>query len=282
MLCCILLLAPASLENIVHGQNGFLTAALLAGGLRLLAPRPVWAGILFGILTIKPQLGLLVPLALIAGRHWRALVAAAATTGVLVVLSILVFGVSPWLNFFQFHHPSQGPDIQSISSLLEGSLVWNAQFLMPTPFMALRILGASLNTAYAGMAFFSISAGAAVIYAFMKTASEDLRSSIVLTGTLLATPYALSYDMTLTSAAVISIIFFACRKPLSAGVMAMLFIVWSLPMFILLTNHHGLPVTPFILSAFLAMQVYWVYEERKGQRLGFPGSGRCCGEGQRL
>ena len=70
----ILLLAlafPAVLVNLGHGQNGFLTAALLGGALVVLDRRPIVAGILFGLLVYKPQFGLMIPLALVAGGHWR-------------------------------------------------------------------------------------------------------------------------------------------------------------------------------------------------------------------
>ena len=49
---------------LMQGQTGLLAAALLGGGLLALRPRPVLAGVLFGLLTVKPQLGLLLPFAL--------------------------------------------------------------------------------------------------------------------------------------------------------------------------------------------------------------------------
>src|SRR5260370_22471772 len=70
---------PAVLLTITHGQNAFLTTALLTSGLLLLPHRPITAGILIGALAFKPQLALLLPVALIAGRHWRAVLAASPT-----------------------------------------------------------------------------------------------------------------------------------------------------------------------------------------------------------
>jgi alpha-1,2-mannosyltransferase len=51
---------PAVLINFGHGQNGFLTAALLAAALVKLERRPLIAGVLFGLLAYKPQFGLLI------------------------------------------------------------------------------------------------------------------------------------------------------------------------------------------------------------------------------
>src|SRR3546814_8773713 len=69
ILLLALLLAPATFANFSDGQNGFLTGALLIGGLRLLGTKPIVAGILFGILTVKPQLGIRLPFALLAARR---------------------------------------------------------------------------------------------------------------------------------------------------------------------------------------------------------------------
>jgi len=66
---------PGTWINLVNGQNGFLTAALLGGGLLYLEEQPVLAGFLFGLLVIKPQLGILVPLVLVVTRQWRCLLA---------------------------------------------------------------------------------------------------------------------------------------------------------------------------------------------------------------
>src|SRR5437667_206944 len=58
----LLVVSPATALNIWHGQNGFFTAAILIGGLTMLDRRPILAGVLFGTLSIKPQLGVLLPL----------------------------------------------------------------------------------------------------------------------------------------------------------------------------------------------------------------------------
>ncbi len=92
----LLCLAPACLINAAGGQNGFLTGALLLGGLLALDRRPVLAGLLFGLLTYKPQLGLVLPPVLIALGAWRTIAAACATTVALVGASVLAFGVDPW------------------------------------------------------------------------------------------------------------------------------------------------------------------------------------------
>ena len=75
---------PAVFVNIGHGQNGFLTAALLGGALHLLDRRPWLAGVLIGCLAYKPQFGVLIPLALLAGGRWSTIAAAVATVAALL------------------------------------------------------------------------------------------------------------------------------------------------------------------------------------------------------
>jgi alpha-1,2-mannosyltransferase len=53
---------PGALITMAHGQNGFRTMALLGGALMLLERRPIFGGVLFGLLSYKPQFGVLVPL----------------------------------------------------------------------------------------------------------------------------------------------------------------------------------------------------------------------------
>ena len=90
---------PAALWNVTAGQNGFLTAALVGGTLGLLERRPALAGICLGLLTYKPQFGLLFPLVLIADRRWLTIAVAAAVAATLAALSWLAFGATSWQAF---------------------------------------------------------------------------------------------------------------------------------------------------------------------------------------
>ena len=68
---------PMVFNNALVGQNGFLTAALIGGTLYLMPVRPVLAGICLGLLSYKPQYGLLFPLVLIAASQWTVFFSAA-------------------------------------------------------------------------------------------------------------------------------------------------------------------------------------------------------------
>jgi Glycosyltransferase family 87 len=91
--------APPAFINISLAHTGFLLAGLMGLGLMALATAPTAAGVAFGLLTFKPQFGLLVPVALIAGGHWRTFLSAALTIAFMVGGSLVAFGAEPWIEF---------------------------------------------------------------------------------------------------------------------------------------------------------------------------------------
>src|SRR5579863_2721070 len=91
------LTAPTTTITIGCGQGSFLAAAMLAGGLRVASCNPIIGGILLGLLSYKPQFGLLLPVALVSARLWRTLAAAALTTVSLVIVTTMLFGRAIWM-----------------------------------------------------------------------------------------------------------------------------------------------------------------------------------------
>ena len=83
---------PAAFWTLGLGQNAFLTAALFGAGTLWVDRRPMLAGLCFGALCYKPHFAFLVPVALLAGRHWRALGAAFGSAAALCGFSLIVFG----------------------------------------------------------------------------------------------------------------------------------------------------------------------------------------------
>ena len=91
---------PAVFWTLGLGQNAFLTAALFGAATLCIDRRPITAGLLFGALCYKPHFGLLVPVALAAGGHWRAFAAAFAAAAALCSFSLMLFGWPTWSDFF--------------------------------------------------------------------------------------------------------------------------------------------------------------------------------------
>lgn len=245
LLFALVLLAPSTFFNLIAGQNGFLTGALLLGGLRLMDRRPGLAGMLFGLLTVKPQLGLLVPVALLAAGAWRAIFSAVATTALLVGISIALYGIEPWLDYVTQIAPFQ-------RAILEHG---NGSFtaMMPTPFMAARLVGWDVAPAYWLNGATGLIAAAAVFWSFRRGApAGSLRIAIFLAATLLATPYAFNYDMPALSAALAAVATLHMTERPRPGELLTLAAAWTLPLSVMLINGRTLPLGPVILFAMLA------------------------------
>lgn len=178
--------SPAALLNAWFGQNGQYSAALFAAGVLLLARRAILSGVCFGFLIFKPQLALLLPLALVAGCHWRCLLATAGTAVSLVGLSIFFLGIAPWRAFFEHAWV-----VRLIMEQHAG--MWHG---MPSIFALVRNVGVGVPIAYAAQTVVAAIAVAAVVFTFRRVkCSPLLQGSVLFVATALATPYIWSYDL---------------------------------------------------------------------------------------
>ena len=187
------LLAPTTTITIVAGQAGFLAAALLIGGFRLAARRPFIAGILFGLATYKPQMGLLVPVALVSAGLWRTIAAAGATVAALVMLTSAVFGPSVWPAW-----------AANLTQYAEQFAAQNSQIihLMPTVWATLLQLGVAPPIAELAQ-FGAAAAAIGIVWWSFRSGPSPLAIAALLVATPLATPHAFVYDLPILAAAVI-------------------------------------------------------------------------------
>jgi hypothetical protein len=184
---------PAVLINVGHGHNGFLTAALLGGGLVSLDRRPLLAGILFGLMAYKPQFGLMIPIALAAGGYWRTFAAAAATAVVLTLVTTLVFGVQVWHAFFV------GAEFTRTVVLEQGDTGWHK---IQSIFSWARMWGAPVPLAYAIQGAASLMLAMASAWLWHGKAPYPLKAAGLCLAAILATPYTLDYDMMVLAPAI--------------------------------------------------------------------------------
>jgi arabinofuranan 3-O-arabinosyltransferase len=184
------LTAPAVVMNTVCGQNGTFTAALIGGGLTLLDRRPMIAGLLFGPIVFKPHLGMLIPVALIAGRRWQALAGAAVCATGLVLASILLFGTAIWTQYLH------NTVVLRHDVLEYGSDIWRR---MVSVFVLARSLGADVALAYAIQAASALAAATVVAVLWLRHAAMPLRAAALVLATLLSTPYLFDYDLVIAT-----------------------------------------------------------------------------------
>lgn len=183
------LMSPAIWLSVLLGQNGAIVAALFIGGLHYSDKRPILAGILFGLLTMKPHLGILIPFILMMSGNWRTFFSAAGTTILLILTTYLMFGFEVWQGFFEVTRPL-------MTSILEAEFPAAYHVNMVTAFALARSMGADILASYGlQFIFFIISIGFAM-WIWRAGSEIGKNKRIILTGlcAIVATPYAYTYD----------------------------------------------------------------------------------------
>ncbi len=184
----LILLAPATVWAAISGQCVFLTGALALNGVRLLQRRPVLAGVCLGLAAaIKPTVLLMAPIALIAGGHWRALIAAGLAGLAMMVLSAAIWGIEPWLAWFAYA-PKYLATITANHAYVQG--------IVAPAGLAARI-GLTGEPLFLWRALFALGGAGATVLVFSGTTALWPRLTALFAASVLATPYAMNYEMTL-------------------------------------------------------------------------------------
>jgi alpha-1,2-mannosyltransferase len=236
---------PGTWINFLNGQNGFLSAALLGGGLVFLETQPVLAGVLFGGLIFKPQHALFVPLALVFARKWRALAVTGLTAMAFVAATLLVFGTDVWRAFFH------SLPLSRMIVLDRGMIPYAAQ---QSVFAAMRLWGAPVRAAYAIQGFSALAAASLVGWLWRGDFSFRLKyAALVLCG-LLATPYLFDYDLTLLGLPIAWIAVEGAETAFVSFEKSFLAFAWMSPILDrVLATHLLLPLAPIVNVCLLAL-----------------------------
>ncbi len=167
--------------------------------------RPWLAGIFIGFMTFKPQLGILLPFALLAAKEWRMIAAAIITTVVSLAAATFWLGVDIWGDYLNMTH--------HFAAYLKSGV---DQFdkLALGPYVSLHMLGISSPIAIAVQVLVML-AMAAGIFALFRERDEKrqlLRFGLLAIGSLLATPYTMSYDTPMLAVALAPLVLYAWEK----------------------------------------------------------------------
>lgn len=230
--------------NILAGQNGFLTSILIGWALLLHASRPLWSGVFIGVLTFKPQLGLPIPLALLAGRQFKIFIAALIAAAALALLSVLAFGYAPWQAFFaNLSHP--------LANLEAGKIPMTH---MASVFSALWITGLPPLYCYAVQALVAVSATLLLVLVWRKnTAAFEVKAALLVLAMLLTTPHLFNYDLPLLGLPLVWLWAHGEKTGWLTGERPLLLLVWLAPL-LLTPNEESstinlLPLAPLALFA---------------------------------
>lgn len=183
---------PAVVLSLMLGQTSLLwTAGLIAAVAAIEARREALAGGLLALMTAKPQLGLLVPVALIAEGRWRVILFAGFGTVLLAGVATLAFGAEYWQTMWAA--------IQRFSAEMTAGGVRLPR--QASVYGLLRELSVEHAAALVGQAAAALAAaiGLAAIWR-APTASSALKAAALCFALLLGPHYVFHYEMTVLAA----------------------------------------------------------------------------------
>src|SRR6266851_645414 len=181
------------------------------------------AGVLLGLLAYKPQLWLLVPVALVAARQWRALAWAIGAAGTMALASLAVFGIEPWRAWV-------GWFIYTPPEIYQTWLKWG-RLHGESVYTNLVLVGASHGAATVGQTIATLLAGACVWWCYSRPLRDDLRLAVLLAATVLAAPHVTNYDTVLLVVAATLVFAHGLDHGFGRGGVIVPVLVWMIQLF---------------------------------------------------
>jgi hypothetical protein len=228
--------------------------------LQLLDRRPWLAGVLIGCLAYKPQFGVLIPIALLAGGRWRTIGAAAATVAALVVVSFATLGSGVWHAF------ADSMTFTQTVVLEQGGTGWEK---IQSVFSAVRMWGAGVELAYAVQIALALLLAASLAWLWRSNAASELKAAGLATGSLLATPYVLDYDLVVLAVAIAFFVRHGLNRGFRDFEISLLAAAWIAPLLSrAIAGATGIPL------GLLVMLALYVFTLRRALRDGATAGGR--------
>ncbi len=241
-----LLAFPAVWINLGNGQNAALFTAVMLAGCGLLKRRPVVAGLVFGLLVMKPQLALALPFLLAASAwaapaRWKTFFAAGVSAAALCLAAWLVVGTDGYAAFL--HNSALA------RATLDDGLV--APGKMQSWYAALRVWGAPVTLAYAvqGLAAAAVL-GSACYWVVRHKPEPAAFAAVMVIATLQLSPFLLDYDLLLLAVPLGWLVTTGVRTGFRPWEKTVVLVAFVLPLVARsLADQVHLPLTPFVLLA---------------------------------
>lgn len=240
----IILFFPATLINIDSGHFGFLIGALVLIGWWNARKRPLMSGAAFAVMTVKPHLGVLVPVLLAVYRCWKTVFWAGVGTVALVVASALFFSWDLWAIWIKSTLPFQA----SLIGVNDPTLAY--LFMMPTVGRMAAQYGLSSSAIFGAQIGFTVVALSLLIYGWRRgidVADLGLLSILV---TFILLPYVFTYDMVAFDLAVL-VLATRANSLLSGWEKTVLGLTFLVPAIHLPMSRSGIPISPLLIMATL-------------------------------
>lgn len=213
--------SPGLIWILRYGQTGVLAAALLSGALYFMTRGYHYrAGILIALLTFKPQLGVLVPFALIAGKQWRVFAAATLATIFIMGASALVFGLETWPSFIDAINLAM--TLQSHDALPQDQVV--------SLYAPLRTAGISDQTALVLQIALGLAVLVLVLQVWQRFGVCRMSVALLLAGSVLVSPKVLSYDLAVFAPAIAILVWDGIERGWFLGERTSYIILWFWPL----------------------------------------------------
>jgi hypothetical protein len=239
---CVAVISPGVIATAFQGQLTSLIAALLFVALMLLDRRPVLAGICLGLMSVKPHMGLVVGLLLLVEQRWRAAAAAIVTTAILVAASIALLGVEAWSGFFGVTLAKQAEFMNNMAA--------GFRYFQVAPYAGFRGIGLppAVATVLHGATAVALAVGAIAIW--LRHTDRLIGAFAVAAASVLATPYANSYDLTLL-ALPLAASYAVTREPssLHGAAAALLWLAPALTIPVAIVALPAMPIAVLVASA---------------------------------
>jgi hypothetical protein len=201
------------------GQTSLLIGAAILWSLIVLPNRPILGGVLLGVAaTLKPQLALLAPVALLAGKHWVAF-AAAALGSIASVLLSLPFGVSLWPSWLASLKEFEGILASYNLFRMGATPVMAARAMEWEPLWPVQLLGGSM--------------GALAVWVAFRGSDLSTRIVAFIGGCLLAAPYAMVYDLAPLTPLAATALFSRTRRMVGAAPLFAMNVFTAVPALVL-------------------------------------------------
>lgn len=234
---------PGLWINFLTGQNGLLTAAIAGAALLTVRQRPALAGLLCGLLVIKPHMALLFPLAFAATRAWVAIATAGISAVAFLGLSMALLGHDTWTGWLG--------SLGAARAIMESG---GTAPLMPTVFSFMRLIQAPVPMAYAAQTLAFLASATVIWRVWQSEATFPLKAATLMTASLLATPYLFEYDLAWLGPAIAWAAPVSLKEGWFRGEREVFFVAWWLPLVsVPVAAFLRIQIGPWILMALLWM-----------------------------
>ena len=247
---------PGVLMNLRWGQNGFLNTALLGFGLYFSEKSALLSGLMFGLLTYKPQIALFPLLILLITKKWRIFAWSIFFSLLTALISCLIFGIESWVQFVQsFSH--------STAVLLEEK--WrNFTAIQPSLYTVFRMNGLGEKTSYLILGLIGVVFLLITWWTFRQNNRLSLRGSVFVLGIFLTMPYYIQYDLMILSIPLILLSYDCLENGYHVVELFILFALWMMPLINWpIVYFTGVQISPIVLLIVMAMTILRVKQSQK-------------------